>query len=115
MTGYDQATTDGVDAGHGTAGVHPFPGYLHGANPGICPNGCTPDTHLTRNGHLDETPLQSVIREAMEFQTLFHKEKQSAPLAAERRKEEILASIEATGTYRHTEEELAHGARVAWR
>ncbi|WP_370150136.1 nitric oxide synthase oxygenase [Streptacidiphilus sp. EB129] len=35
--------------------------------------------------------------------------------APERRLREVRASIESTGTYEHTPEELAFGARVAWR
>lgn len=58
---------------------------------------------------------EKLIREAMEFQDLFHNEMGSLPEVQAQRKAEILASIEKTGTYTHSFEELQHGARVAWR
>eukprot|EP00884_Botryococcus_braunii_P012045 jgi/Botrbrau1/20841/Bobra.0156s0066.1 len=101
--------------GHGTAGVHPYPGYLHGSNPRICSNGCIPDVGLAKHGHVKETPLQSLTREALEFQDMFHKETRRSFAVAQSRKVEITSHIKATGSYWHTKEELVVGARVAWR
>lgn len=39
-------------------------GYVHGKNPRVCPEGCVPDANLGK----DETPLQTLIREALEYQ-----------------------------------------------
>ncbi len=39
-------------------------GYVHGKSPEICPHGCKPDPNLGQN----ETPVQTLIREALEFQ-----------------------------------------------
>ena len=39
-------------------------GYVHGKHPEICPNDCKPDPQA---GH-GESPKQTLIREAMEFQ-----------------------------------------------
>ena len=39
-------------------------GYVHGKSPEICPHGCKPDPNLGRN----ETAVQTLIREALEFQ-----------------------------------------------
>jgi nitric oxide synthase oxygenase domain/subunit/sulfite reductase alpha subunit-like flavoprotein len=35
---------------HGTVGVGPYPGYVHGAHPAICPAGCVPDARVLRDG-----------------------------------------------------------------
>ncbi|GAQ90484.1 nitric-oxide synthase [Klebsormidium nitens] len=72
---------------HGSVGVFPYPGYVHGKNPTI----------------------------SVEYQDLFHKEFHSSPEVKAARIKEILESIEATGTYSHTFDELQHGARVSWR
>ncbi|MFE7776851.1 nitric oxide synthase oxygenase [Streptomyces sp. NPDC057445] len=55
--------------------------------------------------------------EAEEFLRLFHREEPSVggPAALAARITAVRAEIEATGTYRHTAAELAHGARIAWR
>lgn len=74
-----------------------------------------PDASLGKNGHSHETPRQTLVREALEFQQLYHKEKGTPPAARAARQAEILADIEASGTYTHTYDELQHGARVAWR
>ncbi|GAB3763771.1 nitric-oxide synthase [Nocardioides ginsengisegetis] len=52
--------------------------------------------------------------EAEEFLRLFHAENPEAG-PVEARLEAVLREIDATGTYWHTAEELAFGARVAWR
>jgi len=52
--------------------------------------------------------------EAEEFLRLFHGEHPNAG-PVEPRLAQVLAEIDETGTYRHTEGELAFGARVAWR
>ncbi|MFD7229897.1 nitric oxide synthase oxygenase [Streptomyces sp. NPDC059881] len=83
------------------------------APPGQCPAG-----HSDAAGHpaphggpADPAQLR---REAEEFLRLYHREERgdgdpAARIAA------VHAEIDATGTYRHTADELAHGARVAWR
>ncbi|MFJ5879453.1 nitric oxide synthase oxygenase [Streptomyces sp. NPDC093088] len=53
-------------------------------------------------------------REAESFVRQFHQEEPRAG-DAERRVREVLAEIDRTGTYEHTPDELAFGARVAWR
>ncbi|HKT03806.1 MAG TPA: nitric oxide synthase oxygenase [Rugosimonospora sp.] len=54
------------------------------------------------------------VEEAQRFLELFHTERHTrARLLG--RLEAVRAEIAATGTYRHTSEELAFGARVAWR
>ncbi|MTE21719.1 nitric oxide synthase oxygenase [Streptomyces sp. TRM43335] len=53
--------------------------------------------------------------EAEEFLRLFHTEAPEQPVTFARRLHQVRAEIEATGTYVHTPEELAFGARVAWR
>jgi nitric-oxide synthase len=56
----------------------------------------------------------TLLREAARFAELFHAEcPDSTP--ADRRSAEIHDEIARTGTYTHTPEELAFGARVAWR
>ena len=41
-------------------------GYVHGKTPRICPEGCVPDANLGK----DESPLQTLIREALEYQVM---------------------------------------------
>ncbi|NXY96113.1 nitric oxide synthase oxygenase [Streptomyces sp. BR123] len=53
--------------------------------------------------------------EAEEFLRRFHTEQPGSPVPFRLRLEQVRAAIDATGTYRHTTAELAHGARVAWR
>lgn len=54
------------------------------------------------------------LDEAVRFLRLFHTENPEAgPLA--RRLDQVRADVALTGTYTHTEAELAFGARVAWR
>jgi nitric-oxide synthase len=52
--------------------------------------------------------------EARAFLELYHREKQ-IPDRLEGRFDAVRREIERTGSYWHTEDELAHGARVAWR
>eukprot|EP00898_Chlorokybus_atmophyticus_P001881 jgi/Chlat1/2694/Chrsp180S02868 len=96
---------------HGSVGCFPYPGYVHGRHPEVCANGCRPDPKLGQT----ETKVQTLLREAREFQVLFHREMRSTPEDEAKRWTEIEQEIETTGTYRHTFEELQHGARVAWR
>lgn len=51
----------------------------------------------------------------MEYQALYHFEKQSTPEVQSTRWTEIESAILAEGTYDMTFDELEHGARVAWR
>lgn len=76
---------------------------------------CRPDPQLGKYGHSLETPQQTLIREALEFQEIFHKDTQTPPVVKDTRVQQILAEIESTGAYTHTFDELQHGARVAWR
>jgi nitric-oxide synthase len=59
-----------------------------------------------------EAPVD--VGEAVEFLRLFYAENPDAGCAAHRIAW-VRAEIELTGTYQHTSEELAFGARVAWR
>ncbi len=74
-----------------------------------------PDPLLGKNGRSSETPIQTLIREALEYQDLYHKENGSTGTVKSARIAEILDEIERTGMYTHTFDELQHGARVAWR
>jgi nitric oxide synthase oxygenase domain/subunit len=76
---------------------------------------CRPNPQLGKYGHSLETPHQTLVREALEYQEIYHKDKGSAPGLKEARVQQILAEIKATGSYIHTADELEHGARVAWR
>ncbi|MFG2294479.1 nitric oxide synthase oxygenase [Streptomyces sp. NPDC048603] len=60
-------------------------------------------------------PAEADRDEAEEFVRLHHGEHpdQAVPLAA--RLQQVRAQIDGTGTYTHTADELAFGARVAWR
>jgi nitric-oxide synthase len=53
--------------------------------------------------------------EAEQFVRQFHAEQPDQPVPLVDRLSQILADIDSTGTYRHTSDELAFGARVAWR
>ncbi|MFE0100379.1 nitric oxide synthase oxygenase [Streptomyces sp. NPDC059009] len=59
------------------------------------------------------SPHAALTRAATEFLTLHHAENALGDPA--RRVSEALTEIGATGTYRHTPDELSFGARVAWR
>lgn len=74
-----------------------------------------PDPSLGKYGHVQETPRETLVREALEYQEIYHKDKGTPAGAKEARIKEIMAEIEASGTYTHTFDELEHGSRVAWR
>ncbi|MEU4641821.1 nitric oxide synthase oxygenase [Micromonospora sp. NPDC023814] len=57
--------------------------------------------------------MADVAAEAVEFLRLYHAERRLPDVAA--RIAEVREEIALTGTYRHTSEELAYGAKVAWR
>ncbi|MEV5767869.1 nitric oxide synthase oxygenase [Micromonospora sp. NPDC052213] len=57
--------------------------------------------------------MEDVAAEAVEFLRLYHAERRLPDVAA--RIAEVREEIALTGTYRHTSEELAYGAKVAWR
>eukprot|EP00898_Chlorokybus_atmophyticus_P007291 jgi/Chlat1/7563/Chrsp63S00556 len=96
---------------HGSVSCSPYPGYVHGRHPEVCPNGCRPDASVGKG----ETKKQTLLREAKEFQILYHRELKLSAETESRRWAAIAQEIETTGTYTHTLEELEHGARVAWR
>lgn len=96
---------------HGTVDASPYPGYVHGQHPGICPEECTPIV----NPSAGETSVQTLLREAREFCILYHSETKRGDAAAALRWTAIEAAITATGAYELTFDELQHGARVAWR
>jgi nitric-oxide synthase, bacterial len=63
----------------------------------------------------EAAPSEFDIRaEAEEFLRLFHGEHPKAG-PVDDRLAQVFTEIDATGTYQHTEDELAFGARVAWR
>lgn len=96
---------------HGTVDVQPYPGYPHGTHPEICPRGCKPEADPGG----DETIEQRLLREALEFQNLYHKEFGLDDATKTNRMAAIQAEVADTGTYTHTFDELQHGFRVAWR
>ena len=57
--------------------------------------------------------LESLLVSAEQFITMFHSENYLGP--PDRRLAQVRREIEASGTYWHTPQELAFGARVAWR
>ena len=106
--------TDGsmtTTRGRAQVTTDPYPGYVHGRRPAVCPLGCEP----TRERDLDESAESRLRREAEEYARLYGKEKGLDETRVELRIAEIMASIDATGTYEHTIDEIRHGARVAWR
>lgn len=70
----------------------------------------SPQPSLTRPQHVSAVSMS----EAEEFLELFHAENPGAG-PVQPRIAEVRRAIEATGTYWHTPDELAFGARVAWR
>ncbi|GMH45883.1 hypothetical protein BSKO_13846 [Bryopsis sp. KO-2023] len=96
---------------HGSVGTAPFPGYTHGRHPEICRYGCRPEQEVEGS----ETTTDKLMREAFEFQDLFHAEFKSSKSTKAERRLEIERQVRLTGTYTHTFEELQHGARVGWR
>ena len=98
----------------------PYPGYCHGnPNRGICPSGCRPKLNVDITGQ--ETQKETLTREAMEYLDLYYHERSSAMkdtdgfMSKEERMTMVQHSIDQTGTYEHTFDELEHGARIAWR
>ncbi|THA25990.1 nitric oxide synthase oxygenase [Streptomyces sp. RKND-216] len=88
-----------------------FAGGGHGdrpANPGGGQAGTAPHTGAEGTGVVDRA-------EAEDFLRLFYTEQPDQPVTFARRLYQIRAEVESTGTYAHTFEELAFGARVAWR
>jgi nitric-oxide synthase len=61
----------------------------------------------------DQFGLDSLLASAERFITLYYSENRAGP--PDQRLKEVRREIERTGTYWHTSEELAFGARVAWR
>jgi nitric-oxide synthase, bacterial len=57
--------------------------------------------------------LDRLFDSAKRFITLFHSEHRAGP--PDQRLRQVRREIEATGSYRHTADELAFGSRVAWR
>ncbi|MFD7613930.1 nitric oxide synthase oxygenase [Streptomyces sp. NPDC059828] len=88
-----------------------------GAPPGQCPAHHGPPGQSSGGGGESGREPDALHREAEEFLRLFHHEQPTAggPAALTARIAAVRAEIDATGTYRHTPAELAHGARVAWR
>jgi hypothetical protein len=76
---------------------------------------CRPDPELGKYKRADETPRQALIREALEYQEVYSRDKGISRQDKEARIKAILAEIEATGSYTQTFDELQHGARAAWR
>jgi nitric-oxide synthase, bacterial len=70
----------------------------------------TPRWHLAGD---DPSAVDARHESARQFITLFHTENHAGP--PDRRLRHVRREIEATGTYWHSPEELAFGARVAWR
>jgi nitric-oxide synthase len=58
-----------------------------------------------------EAPLDRLLREALEYQELFHSEFGSSAEVKLARVAAIEAEIEATGAYVHTFDEMQHGVR----
>lgn len=82
---------------------------------GVCPftSGAAPGPQGPPRPR-EAVPRVTDRREAERFVRQFHEEEPRAG-DAERRVREVLAEIDRTGTYEHTPQELAFGARVAWR
>lgn len=91
--------------------MDPYPGYVHGKNPRVCPRGCVPRPPSEPT----ESAESALRREAEEYIRLFGKEHGWDDERVEMRVNEVLTSIRETGTYAHTLDEIRHGARVAWR
>ncbi|KAL7439883.1 hypothetical protein ACHAXM_006921 [Skeletonema potamos] len=105
---------------HGTVYTRPYPGYVHGnSKRGICPNGCKAE--MNSDITEDESIAETMLREAMEYLELYYHERNddmtgtNGFLSKKERMAQVRKSIEETGTYVHTFDELEHGARVAWR
>ena len=92
--------------------VDPYPGYVHGKDPAVCPRGCEPTPASLTSA---EDPTSTLRREAEEFAQLYGKEKNIEEEKINARVKEILDSIDKTGTYEHTLDEIHQGARISWR
>jgi len=70
----------------------------------------------TTGGYRQSPPrtAQDILREAEAYLRLFHQERGLSPLCHERLAH-VQAEIERTGTYWQTSDELADGAKIAWR
>ena len=83
------------------------------------PKGCRPEM----SGDITdrETPKETLVREAMEFLEIYYHERQEDMddsdgfLRKEERMSAVKLSIDETGTYEHTFDELEYGAQLAWR
>lgn len=95
---------------HGTALSGPYPGYVHGTHPEICPSGCIPKPMPT-----DEVSDVTLLREAREFIAIYSKEKALSADYAHGRFVEIEASVKITGAYDLSVDELEFGAQLSWR
>ena len=84
---------------------------MHGTHPEVCPAGCKPDALVKRAGRVGESVRETLRREALDFLRLYHSECGFEASAADARTAAVLASIEATGSYEHTAEELEYGVR----
>ncbi|MEV6720277.1 nitric oxide synthase oxygenase [Streptomyces xanthochromogenes] len=71
----------------------------------------------TPHRHASSTASGSIadLGEAEEFLRQFYAEQPEQPVPFAVRLGQVVAEFDTTGTYRHTSEELAFGARVAWR
>ncbi len=58
---------------------------------------------------------QELIHEAFSFLDQAYFELDKDPKLLKIRKDEVMSQINATGTYKHTFEELSIGAKIAWR
>ena len=88
-----------------------YPGYAHGNHKqSICPKGCRPETDCDITER--ETSKETLVREATEFIELYYHEREAEMKDAKgfKQKDErlwvILKSIEISGTYEHTFDEL---------
>lgn len=66
--------------------------------------------HIDQQHNMDE-----LIRQAESFITASYQELEKSESERDQRLADIREEVSLTGTYMHTEEELAHGARMAWR
>ncbi len=86
----------------------------HQTDPQELPEETIPCLRIPHLQHASCQTSQQLFSEARDFLHLFHQECNTLSLYPDRLAQ-IQAEIEYTGTYWHTYEELAYGARVAWR
>jgi hypothetical protein len=96
---------------HGTVYAGPYPGYVHGnAERGICPHGCRPAKNYDITG--GESLAETMLREAIEYLELYYHERSEDMsgtegfLSKSERMAQVKKSIDETGTYVHTFDEL---------